>query len=158
MVVTTLVIAFILQSKELVLAQSVIFLLTVWSINLSPFVLFYRYVLKPLNVLKNDYRKDNIRAHRFAFMIGSAVSSLSVISLYLGSDGLGWSLVAIIIVLGSIAVAGWCAGCYSYYMLNKLGFKGYFSDCPVDTSFPGMRPQKDKRKIGNSSLKLDDAV
>ena len=142
MVIVTLLSAYILQQPLLVFALAVTMLLSVISLELSPFVLFYRFVLLPMGLLKTDLRQDNMRAHRFAFMIGSTVSSIATYALYNGMSSLGWGLVLLILTLASIAVIGWCAGCFLYYMLNRMGFKGYFSDCPINNDFPGTRPRR----------------
>jgi len=83
-----------------------------------------------------------MQPHRFVSIIGFVVASLSVYFIYNGSSELGWGLSLLILALGVFALAGWCAGCFTYYLLNKAGLKGFFKHSPVENSFPGMRTPK----------------
>ncbi len=147
MVVLAFLIAYFTNSIYLVMSQIVVFIFTVASLELSPYVVVYRLVIQPLNMVKRDLRQDNMRAHKFAFYIGLIVSLLASFALVNDMVFVGWAMVWLIIVLGSIAVVGWCAGCYSYYILNKIGFNGYFSDCPVNNGRPGIRPARKYKQV-----------
>jgi len=127
---------------QVVAAQAGIFLLTIISPWLNPFIALYRVVLRPLKLLRPDWRKDNMEAHRFASMIGFTISSSALISFYAGNTGTAWALVWLILAFGVIALSGWCAGCFAYYMIQKTGIKGYFKYAPIHGAFPGARPPK----------------
>jgi len=142
--VVMLSVAFILNDWRLVAMQSVFIILTTLSLSIGPYILLYRWVLKPAGLLKPDGRNDNPEAHRFATSFGIVVSGMATYFLASGSEIVGWSLVWLIIVLGSVAFFGWCAGCFAYYMIQKLGVGGFFKHEPVMGSFPGARPPKQK--------------
>ena len=134
--------AFVLDRWELVAAQSVIFGLTFLNLGLSPYIALYRHVLRPAGLIRPDRRLDNPEPHRFATMIGVLVSSSATYLLATGYASIGWGLVWLIVVLAGIAFSGWCAGCFTYYMLNRLGLKGFFKNAPIGGAFPGLRPPK----------------
>ena len=134
--------AFVLDQWELVALQSVIFGLTFLNPRFSPYIALYHHVLQPAGLIRPDLRPDNWAAHRFASMIGLLVSSSAAYLLAAGYASLGWGLVWLIFVLAGIAFSGWCAGCFTYYMLNRLGLKGFFKYAPIGGAFPGSRPHK----------------
>ncbi len=144
-VITLLLTAFVLDRWELVALQSVIFALTFLDPGFSPYIALYRHVLQPAGLIRPDRRQDNMEAHRFATMIGIFVSSMAAYLLASGYASLGWGLVWLIVVLAGIAFSGWCAGCFMYYMLNRLGLKGFFKYAPIGGAFPGSRPPKSNR-------------
>jgi hypothetical protein len=141
-VITLFLTAFVLDRWELVALQTVIFGLTFLNPRFSPFIALYRHVLQPVGLIRPDRRPDNEEPHRFATMIGLLVSSSATVLLAAGYASIGWGLVWLIVVLACIAFAGWCAGCFSYYMLNRLGLKGFFNYSPIGGAFPGSRPPK----------------
>lgn len=142
LVMTVLLIGFITDRWELVAFQAIIFLFTLLLPAISPYVLAYKVVLKPLGLIKPDLRIDVPQAHRFAMSIGFLVTGGASYLIYSGNTILGWSLVWLVLVLGAIAFAGWCAGCFSYYMLNRLGLGGFFKHGSINGNFPGARPGK----------------
>ena len=127
---------------QIIAIQTGVFLLTIISPALNPFIFLYRSVLRPLNLLKPDWRSDNMEAHRFASMIGFTISSVATYCLYTGHTYIGWGIVWLILVLGVFALSGWCAGCFTYYMIQKTGLKGYFRHAPIKGAFPGARPPR----------------
>jgi hypothetical protein len=142
--IIVLLTAFVLDRWELVALQSVIFGLMFLDPGFSPYIALYRHVLLPTRLIRPDLRLDNMPAHRFATMIGLFVSSSAA---YLAAGehaSIGWGLVLLIIVLAGIAFSGWCAGCFMYYLLNRLGLKGFFKHAPIQGAFPGARPPKSK--------------
>ena len=135
-------VAFIADRWEWVAIQSAVFLITVFLPSFGPYVLVYKKILKPLGLIKPDIRIDVPQAHRFAMSIGLLVTGGASYLIYSGNAILGWSLVWLVIVLGVIALAGWCAGCFTYYMLNRLGLGGFFKYRSITGIFPGVRPGK----------------
>ena len=141
-VIALLLTAFVLDRWDLVALQSVIFALTFLNPGFSPYIASYRHVLLPIGLIHPDRRLDNMEAHRFATMIGILVSAAAAYLLAAGYASIGWGLVWLIAVLAGIAFAGWCAGCFMYYMLNRLGLKGFFKNAPIGGAFPGARPPR----------------
>jgi len=144
-VLTGLLVGFITDRWEWVAVQAVVFLFTVLLPSLGPYMLIYKKILKPLGLIKPDLRVDVPQAHRFAMSIGLLVTGFSSYLLYSGNTMLGWGLVWLVLVLGTIAQAGWCAGCFAYFMLNRMGLGGFFKYGSVSGIFPGARPKDPSR-------------
>jgi hypothetical protein len=142
MVITVMVTAFVLNRWELVAFQACAFFLTALNLSFGPYVVLYRHVLRPAGIVKPDIRADNPEPHRFATMFGTVVVSAAAYLLATGSSLAGWGLVWLLITLASAGFAGWCAGCYTYYMMNRLGLRAMFRYAPVKGTFPGARPPR----------------
>ena len=125
LVVTVLVTAFVIDRWELVAFQAGALFLTTLHPSFGPYIALYRHVLRPTGIIKPDIRADNPEPHRFATLFGTIVASTATCLLASGRS-----------------VAGWCAGCYTYYMMNRFGLSGLFKHVPVTGTFPGMRPPK----------------
>lgn len=135
--------AFILSEPKWLVALGAIFLVTALFRPLSPFVLAYRHVVRPLGVMHSDYRLDNIQPHAFGQLIGAVTVAIAVALLYTGYYTAGWTIVWILVGLTLVSYLGWCIGCFMYYQLNRLGFKGFFRHAPTDRSVTlGQRPRK----------------
>ncbi len=141
-VVTVLVTAFVTNRWELVAFQAGALFLTTVNLSLGPYVALYRHVLRPIGIIKPDLRIDNPEPHRFAAMFGTIVASTATYLLTKGHSVAGWGTVWLLISLASAGFAGWCAGCFTYYMLNRLGLRGLFKYAPITGTFPGVRPPK----------------
>jgi hypothetical protein len=104
------------------------------------FSFIYRYLLKPLGLVKPHILLDNPEPHRFAQGFGGVVMLAGTLSLFGGLSTLGWSLVWLVVALAALNVfAGFCAGCFVYYWLTRLNVPG-FKKSPPEGTFPGMRP------------------
>ncbi len=137
-----LIAAYITGRWELVAALTAVFALTSISARIGPLVLLYRFVLLPLRLARQDLRVDNPQPHQFGQAIGAVVAAIATYLLYSGQTNIGWGLVWLLIVLTAISFVGWCAGCFTYYLLNRLGVKGFFKQAPTDTEvFMGNRPK-----------------
>jgi hypothetical protein len=105
------------------------------------FLPVYRYGLVPLGLLKPEIHDDNPEPHRFAQGLGGVFMLLGSLAVYLGAGYLGWSLVWMVIALAALNVfAGFCAGCFLYYWLARLGLPGFYRQ-PPENAFPGTRPK-----------------
>lgn len=142
LVITVLVTAFVIDRWELVAFQAVALFLTTVNMGLGPYVAFYRHILRPLGIVKPDLRVDNPEPHRFAAMFGTIVAAAATYFLATGRSVAGWSLVWLVISLAGANLAGWCAGCFTYYMMNRLGLRGLFKHAPIQGTFPGARPPR----------------
>lgn len=134
--------AFILNRWELVAFQALALLLTTLHLGLGPYVALYRHVLRPSGLIKPDLCIDNPEPHRFATLFGTGVASTAVYLLATGRSTLGWGLVWLLMVLAAASFSGWCAGCFTYYMMNRLGLRRWFKRAPITGTFPGARPPK----------------
>ena len=136
-------IALILQNIIPLIILAGIFLLSGTVRSISPFSLLYRWIIKPLKIIKSDYRLDNIQPHKFGQLIGAITVVLALALIQFGYTTAGWIIVGVLIALTAISYAGWCVGCYMYYQLNRLGLGGFFKHSPTDkTVIIGARPRK----------------
>ena len=94
--------------------------------RLALFKLIYKRVIKPLRLLKPDILEGSPAPHEFAQLLGGVVLGLGVFFLYSGSNFVGWALSWVVILLAAMNLFfGFCAGCFVYYQLGKLGLPGF---------------------------------
>lgn len=135
--------AFALNEPLWLIALGVIFLVTGLIRSLSPFVLLYRYMVKPLNIMHSDYRLDNIQPHAFGQLIGALTVVIALGLYFMEYQIAAWVVVAVLFVLTLVSYLGWCIGCFMYYQLNRQGVKGFFRHKPTDSAvILGQRPGK----------------
>ncbi|MCB0036314.1 MAG: DUF4395 family protein, partial [Anaerolineales bacterium] len=69
---------------------------------------------------------DHREPHRFAQGFSGVVTALSAYLVWLEMPLVGWSFSWLVIVLANLNVlVGFCAGCFTYYQLNRLGMPGF---------------------------------
>jgi uncharacterized membrane protein YccC len=86
----------------------------------------YLYVLKPLKLVAPDVISDNPEPHRFAQGFGGVVVAMGAAALLTTLSTLGWALVWLVIMLAALNLfLGFCAGCFLYYQLHRLGVPGF---------------------------------
>jgi hypothetical protein len=141
-VIAALLTSFVLDRWEVIAVQALFFALATLHPRLGPYGALYRNVLRPLGLARPDVRADNGEAHRFAGLVGMIVASSAAYLVASGHGLIGWGLVWLMVVLAAAAYAGWCAGCFSYYMLHRLGLTTYFRRPPINGVFPGARPPR----------------
>lgn len=142
LVIMGLVTAFVINRWELVAFQAGALFLTALHPSLGPYVALYRHILRPAGLVKPDFRVDRMEPHRFATMFGMIVATTAAYLLATGRSVVGWGLVWLLISLATAGLFGWCAGCFIYYMMNRLWFRRLFKHAPVASAFPGARPPK----------------
>ena len=105
------------------------------------FGLLYKWIFKPLGLVKPDVLLDNPEPHRFAQGFGGVVMLGASVALLTGATTLGWSLAWLVVALAALNLfGGFCVGCAVYYWLNRLNVPGFAKSPPADT-FPGARPK-----------------
>lgn len=88
----------------------------------SLFKAVYLRLLKPRGILKPDVRAEDPTPHRFAQGLGAAFLFVSVAFLVAGVELVGWALAWIVIALALVnLVLDFCAGCFVYLQLGRLG-------------------------------------
>jgi hypothetical protein len=98
---------------------------TAWP-RLALFQGLYRHVLKPRGLIRPDVVEDNPEPHRFAQGFGGVVVLLGVAVLLAGATWAGWALVGVVVFLAALNLfLGFCAGCFLYYQLSRLGVPGF---------------------------------
>jgi uncharacterized protein DUF4395 len=115
--------AFLLNQPIIVVITAIILLLAAAMPSVSPFRLLYRGIVLPLHLLRPRIVEDDPAPHRFAQGVGAAFLIASSLLLFLTSaTAVGWALDLIVFVLAGINLTvGFCAGCFVYYHLGRLG-------------------------------------
>jgi hypothetical protein len=122
----------VLNSLWLVVFVAAVMLLGTAAPSLSLFKRVYQHVLRPAGLVKPTVILDNPEPHRFAQGFGGVVLLGAIAALFAGAAALGWALVGLVVVLAALNLfLGFCAGCFVYYQLNRLGVPG-FSRSPVE--------------------------
>lgn len=119
--------AFVLDSVWLVAFVGGVMLLGTAVPALSLFKRIYQHGLKSAGLVRPHVIVDNPEPHRFAQGFGGVVVALSVLALLAGQSILGWALTGLVVVLAALNLfLGFCAGCFLYYQLNRLGVPGFY--------------------------------
>jgi hypothetical protein len=115
--------AFLFNQPVLVLLAAVVMTLSALAPEISPYRLLYRGVVVRLGLLKPRVVEDDPAPHRFAQGIGAVFLLVATIVLFFThATVLGWTLDLIVFVLAGINLTvGFCAGCFVYYHLGRLG-------------------------------------
>lgn len=126
LIITLLVLAYILDSTLLVAFVAVVMVIGSLYPPARLFVLFYKHVLKPAGIVQPDVLPDNPEPHRFSMALGGIFTTASTLALLSSAVSLGWILSGIVVFLAGLNLfAGFCAGCFMYYQLNRLGIPGF---------------------------------
>lgn len=130
-IIGLLLLAFVLSSVWLVAFVAGVMLLGTAVPGLSLFKAVYQRALKPAGIVKPDVITDNPEPHRFAQGFGGVVLLGALAALLAGATVLGWALVGLVVALAALNLfLGFCAGCFVYYQLNRLGVPG-FAHSPI---------------------------
>jgi len=115
--------AFLFNQPIIVLITAIIMALAALTPAASPFKILYQRVMLPLGLLRPRVVEDDPAPHRFAQGVGAAFLIASSLILFLTqATVLGWTLDLIVFVLAGINfTVGFCAGCFVYYWLGRLG-------------------------------------
>lgn len=116
--------AFVLGQPLIVLITALVLAISALSPGVSPYRLLYKYVVLPLRLMRPRIVEDDPAPHRFAQSIGAAFLLIASIVLFLTqATTIGWILDLIVFVLSGINLfVGFCAGCFVYYHLGRLGW------------------------------------
>lgn len=130
-IISLLLLAFVLDSVWLVVFVAAVMLVGTAVPALSLFKRVYQHVLRPAGVVKPNVIVDNPEPHRFAQGFGGIVLLGAIAALLAGAVAVGWALVGLVVLLAALNLfLGFCAGCFVYYQLHKLGVPG-FSRGPI---------------------------
>jgi len=116
--------AFAFQQPVIVLILAIIMTLAaLFPTTVSPYRLLYRGIVLPLGLWKPRVVEDDPAPHRFAQGVGAVFLIAATLVLYLTKAyAVGWTLDIIVFVLAGINLTvGFCAGCFVYYHLGRLG-------------------------------------
>ena len=113
---------FLLDQPVLPAIVGAILLIGVVNPDLSVFRRIYKHVIVPAGLLSPQPIADDGAAHRFAQLLGGLTLAAASILLYTGSPVAGWSLAWVVILLATMNLFfGFCAGCFVYYQVRRLG-------------------------------------
>lgn len=130
-IIGLLIVAFVLNSVWLVAFVAGVMLLGTAVPALSLFKRIYAGILRPAGLVQPQVIIDNPEPHRFAQGFGGVVLLGALVLFLLGAATAGWALVALVVVLAGLNLfLGFCAGCFVYYQLNRLGLPG-FNHSPI---------------------------
>lgn len=129
-IIGLLVLAFLLDAVWLVALVAVVMLVGTAVPALSLFKRIYQHILQPAGIIKPQVIEDNPEPHRFSQGLGGVFVALATLALLAGQSGgltaVGWALVWLVVILAGLNLfLGFCAGCFMYYQLNKLGVPGF---------------------------------
>ena len=120
--------AFLLNLNWLVALVSIIMLIGTIFPKAGLFKLTYLYIFKPLGIIKPYIVKEPNAPHLFAQGMGAIVIAVAFSLLnFTNQNFIGWFLSLVVVALAFINLTtNFCAGCFIYYQLNKIGiFSGY---------------------------------
>ncbi len=96
--------------------------------KLAVFKLIYTHAVKPLHLLTPNLIEEPPAPHEFAQLLGGCVLGAGSLLLLFGSAAGGWALAWVVIFLAlANLIFGFCAGCFVYFQLGRLGLPGFSS-------------------------------
>ena len=124
-IIGLLLLAYLLDAAWLVAFVAVVMGVGTAVPALSLFKAIYQYGLRPAGLVKPQVISDNPEPHRFAQGFGGVVVALAALALFAGLS-IGWALAGLVVILAALNLfLGFCAGCFLYYQLNRLGVPGF---------------------------------
>ncbi len=126
-IILLLALAFVFNLPGLVIFVATIMLVGTFWPSAGLFKLIYQRLIKPAGWLKPKIVQDHLEPHLFAQGLGAIFLLASSVSLLVFKHQmLGWVLVGIVTALAALNLfAGFCAGCFLYYQLNRLGVPAF---------------------------------
>ena len=125
LIISFLILGFILNQPLFVAFVAVVMTLGTALPSAALFQRLYRDVLRPLGWVHPDVHNEDAAPHRFAQGMGAGVLIVALVAFLAGSAALGWALSIVVIVLAAINLFfGFCAGCFVYFQLQRLGVIG----------------------------------
>jgi hypothetical protein len=114
--------AFLLNIYWLAAIVGAVLLLDTLIPGTGLFKLFYKYIVKPLKILKPNISLESKAPHQFAQGMGGAFLLLSFFLLnFLNSFFIGWALSFIVIALAFVNLTlDFCLGCFIYFQIQKI--------------------------------------
>ena len=122
-IITLTLLGFLLNQPLLVLFVGLVLAVGTLFPSAALFKGVYRVLFVPRGWLKPNVITDDPAPHQFAQGVGAAFLLASSAALLIFSSPLtGWVLAWIVIVLAAVNLFfGFCAGCFVYYQLDRLG-------------------------------------
>ena len=126
LIIAFLVLGFILNQPVLVVFVALVMAIGTALPQAALFQRIYRDVLRPANLLRPDVHNEDAAPHRFAQGMGAGVLAIAIVAFLAGAWTLGWALALLVVVLAGVNLFfGFCAGCFVYFQLQRLGVIGH---------------------------------
>lgn len=123
--------AFVVGAWPLAAAVASANLVGAWRSRWGVFGLVYRRVLVPAGLLSPRLVAEPASAHRFAQAFSGTVTLAGAVVVAAGGAAAGWALVLLVAALAATNVTlSFCAGCFTYYQLARLGLPGFTARRP----------------------------
>jgi hypothetical protein len=128
-IVVLVSIAFLLNLYWLVAFVSLVMLIGTLFPKAGLFKLTYFYFFRPLGIIKSHIVKESNTPHLFAQGMGGVVLAVAFLLLnFTDQNFIGWFLSLVVVALAFINLTtNFCAGCFIYYRLNKMGIFSSYS-------------------------------
>jgi hypothetical protein len=128
-IVVLVSIAFLLNLYWLVAFVSLVMLIGTLFPKAGLFKLTYFYFFRPLGIIKSQIVKESNTPHLFAQGMGGVVLAVAFLLLnFTDQNFIGWFLSLVVVALAFINLTtNFCAGCFIYYRLNKMGIFSSYS-------------------------------
>jgi hypothetical protein len=125
-IITLVLIGFIVNQPAIPAFVAAVMLIGTFVKSLALFKQIYRILLRPIGIIKTDIVAEDPAPHEFAQGFGGVVLGIGVVLLFAGESLLGWTLAWIVIFLAAANLFfGFCAGCFVYFQMAKLGIPGF---------------------------------
>jgi hypothetical protein len=125
-IIVLLLTGFIFNLRIIPVFVAVVMLTGSLEPRLALFKQFFRYVLKPLKLVKPKPVYESPAPHNFAQLLGGFVLAISSLLLLCESIIYGWIFTWIVILLAlANVIFGFCAGCFIYFQLGKYNIPGF---------------------------------
>lgn len=114
---------FVLDQPWLVLLVGLVLALGTIAPGVALFKLVYLKLFRPAGLLKANVIDDDPAPHQFAQGVGALFLLAASAALFLlPGSFVGWVLALMVVVLAAVnLVFNFCAGCFVYYQLDRLG-------------------------------------
>jgi len=112
--------ALIFKMKWLiVLSFLILFFSAILGIKKAPMIVLYSFTIGKLFKSKEEIL--NVKAMRFAHILGSLLSLACILFLYLGNENIGWILVWVFAIMKTISALGFCPASKLYVCMSNGG-------------------------------------
>lgn len=129
MIITLTLLGFILDQPYVLLFVGLVLAIGTLVPNAALFKQIYLKILRPYRLLKPNVIDDDPAPHRFAQGFGALVLLIAACTVMVfGQVGLGWMLGWVVVILaGANLFFGFCAGCFVYFQLDRVGLIPHLS-------------------------------
>lgn len=121
-IVVLTAVAFLFNIPWLIIFTSAVMLIGTIFPYAGLFKLVYKYIVKPIGIVKPNIVEEDNSPHQFAQGLGGIFLAVSFVALIAKFIILGWILAFIVLALAFINLTvNFCAGCFIYFQLHKFG-------------------------------------